>query len=158
MPAHAAEKLTLAHSPKLLTRTRCDAAARSKATPTPTQVQREELDLAEMRTHAFKARPLDRRIFESMGELGVPKVEARAPTDPMEFHLQTDLRGMEHRQRQQAERQQESASSPNNKAFKARPMPEYIKDASKAPAIPPKVEFTVSCHSIIYSFLNQNSS
>eukprot|EP00624_Nannochloropsis_granulata_P001555 evm.model.NODE_17682_length_3311_cov_23.115374.2 len=42
--------------------------------------------------HQFKARPLDRRILESTGEMGVPKVAKGGVTQPQPFHFSTDSR------------------------------------------------------------------
>eukprot|EP00614_Pseudopedinella_elastica_P019728 CAMPEP_0172653622 /NCGR_PEP_ID=MMETSP1068-20121228/243919_1 /TAXON_ID=35684 /ORGANISM="Pseudopedinella elastica, Strain CCMP716" /LENGTH=578 /DNA_ID=CAMNT_0013468057 /DNA_START=42 /DNA_END=1775 /DNA_ORIENTATION=- len=43
---------------------------------------REAADLAEMEAHQFKARPLDRAVFEGAGCRGVPTVKSRGPTVP----------------------------------------------------------------------------
>ena len=41
---------------------------------------------------AFKAKPIDKRIFDSMGELGVPKVAAKPVTETVPFELRIDKR------------------------------------------------------------------
>jgi hypothetical protein len=45
------------------------------------QVVQEEVFLA------FKAAPIDPRIFESQGDYGVPRVEKKPLTVPVEFNL-----------------------------------------------------------------------
>ena len=66
-------QLTMPQTPKFAT----DAKAKSR----PKAKSSEELILEEMKSHGnFKARPLNRRIFESHGEMGVPKVAKAAPT------------------------------------------------------------------------------
>lgn len=41
----------------------------------------------ESKPEPFKARPLNKKIFESSGDLGVPRVEKRQPTIPMSPHF-----------------------------------------------------------------------
>lgn len=53
--------------------------------------QGQERDPEENR-HQFKARPLDRRILESTGEMGVPKVSKGGVTISQPFHFKTDSR------------------------------------------------------------------
>ena len=40
----------------------------------------------------FKARPLDQKVLESAGDIGVPKVEKKQPCKPKEFKLRTSQR------------------------------------------------------------------
>lgn len=40
----------------------------------------------------FKARPLDQKVLESAGDIGVPKVEKKQPCKPKEFNLRTSQR------------------------------------------------------------------
>lgn len=84
--------------------------------PKPASSQElEEAAMAEARKHAFKAKPVDRRVFESMGEMGVPKVVSKANTAFSEFHLRTEARGDKEERKQQQQ----------HEAFKARPMPSF---------------------------------
>lgn len=41
----------------------------------------------------FKARPVSKRVLESAGDLGVPRVQRPAPTQPTEFNLSHANRG-----------------------------------------------------------------
>ncbi|KAG0614517.1 hypothetical protein M758_6G183400 [Ceratodon purpureus] len=54
---------------------------------------REELEEEELaKMPKFKALPLNKAIFESKGDLGVPRNHKREVTVPQEFHLKTDER------------------------------------------------------------------
>lgn len=44
----------------------------------------------------FKAAPIDVKVFESQGDYGVPRVEKKQPTVPVEFHLHSESRSMNH--------------------------------------------------------------
>lgn len=58
-----------------------------------TAKSRDELEAEELaRIPPFKALPLNMKVLESHGELGVPKVTKRPLTEPQEFHLKTDAR------------------------------------------------------------------
>eukprot|EP01034_Spumella_vulgaris_P013762 gene13762-17576_t len=46
--------------------------------------------MREIKSKPFKARVLNKKIFESMGELSVPKVEAKAYTEFQGFDLCSD--------------------------------------------------------------------
>ena len=99
--------------------------ARLLARPKP--LSREELEEAAMEEalkHTFKAKPVDRRVFESMGEMGVPKVASKASTACVEFHLRTEARGAA-AARNEGEGDRGVAAS----AFKARPMPSFAQPA-----------------------------
>lgn len=68
LPTTTCHQLTVSRSPKLLTSQRASSAGRSRP------LSHEETIQAEMeKIKPFKARQLDRRIFSSNGELGVPK-------------------------------------------------------------------------------------
>jgi hypothetical protein len=98
-PPHVPGRRTEAHPPKLCTDLRAKTDYRPKVRdgdddeaqsfvpssshlshPTRTRTQplsteeKEAQEFAALQSKAFKAKPVDRRIFESMGELGVPKV------------------------------------------------------------------------------------
>ncbi|MCO5568334.1 hypothetical protein L7F22_022033 [Adiantum nelumboides] len=64
-----------------------------------------EQDLA--RLPKFKARPLDKRIFSSRGDVGVYTVPKRQATIPKEFQFATDLRAEQHDAIMKQERNQE---------------------------------------------------
>lgn len=65
-------RLTVPHTPNLTTKKR--AQARQTAQPVKTTMHEVDDRDAEEMKHQFKARPLDRRILQSTGEMGVPKV------------------------------------------------------------------------------------
>lgn len=124
VPANAAKKVTEPHSPLFLSKQRGQVKEKQ-----PNYEERLEAEMAEMLKHTFKARHLDRRIFESNGELGVPKVEAKALTVPQEFHLEIDKRT---REKKPAD---EEVSAP----FKALPLPDF--SLSRQPSTPAAVQF-----------------
>lgn len=135
--------LTIPHTPNLSTKTRAAVRKGSTGGIGGTEGRRE--DQQECRQQ-FKARPLDRRILESTGEMGVPKVAKGGVTQPQPFHFSTDSRlrvraalgssdsAGEHEQHQQRRHHQEgrlSAPRPfqlateqrgqlHNRAFEAR--------------------------------------
>jgi hypothetical protein len=112
------------HSPKLRTKKRGEyAGAKSKFL---THDQKVEQEMQDIQSHPFRARKLDRRIFESAGELGVPKVAAKPVTEPVEFQLRADQRSQQPRVRTSAS----TSLSPAKKSpYKAKPAPK-----AKAPA------------------------
>jgi hypothetical protein len=87
----------------------------------------------------FKAKPVDRRIFESCGELGVPKVSVKPPTIPVEFNLKTEKRGFfsPRASRKSVLDSQENVEQDTSFQFKARPLPSFIKEAPIALPEPP---------------------
>ncbi|KAG6541554.1 hypothetical protein Mapa_017076 [Marchantia paleacea] len=59
---------------------------------------REQLEIEELaRIPKFKARPLNKRIFDSRGDMGVYRNNKREVTQPQEFHFATDER-IQHRE------------------------------------------------------------
>ena len=91
--------------------------------------------MEEIQRHPFKARVLDRRIFDSAGELGVPKVSARPVTEPVEFAF---------RATQPRARNTSTSVSPTKRStasFKAKPAP---KTTGKMPAPRSKTVFKVT--------------
>ncbi|KAI4383317.1 hypothetical protein MLD38_009169 [Melastoma candidum] len=76
--------LTEPRAPTLLTSLR----ARSFTVKTSVKVEQEELEKA----HKFKARPLNKKIFESKGNLGMFCNAKKLVTIPQEFHFATDER------------------------------------------------------------------
>lgn len=111
--------LTEAMSPKLSTKLRASSTGRPKP-KSREEVERETVE--EASKHQFKARPVDKRIFSSLGELGVPKVAARPVTtcEEFTFHYNED---------RVMRRQQSIQTEDHNKKeifdFKATPMPDF---------------------------------
>lgn len=129
VPEHFVPKITRPVSPKFQTDLRASAVTRPKIA---SHDEIEENIMDEIRKNQFKARRLDKRIFESRGELGVPKVSVKAPTIPMEFEFHLDKRAVSPR----APRESEVVPS---STFKARPMPDLT---FKKPSTPPaKAQF-----------------
>ena len=120
VPANAAKSVTLPTSPNLKTKSRCGGANKSRPMSYE-EIVEEQMKGFEKNT--FKARPINKRIFESMGEAGVPKVEARPPTEPVEFHLNIDRRASQARIR-------DSIVCEEEFEFKARPMPNFSSSSS----------------------------
>eukprot|EP00428_Durinskia_dybowskii_P076584 CAMPEP_0170359130 /NCGR_PEP_ID=MMETSP0117_2-20130122/2594_1 /TAXON_ID=400756 /ORGANISM="Durinskia baltica, Strain CSIRO CS-38" /LENGTH=786 /DNA_ID=CAMNT_0010613379 /DNA_START=70 /DNA_END=2430 /DNA_ORIENTATION=- len=122
-PKSAALKLTVGHSPKLRTKKRGQYAASRPKPPTRDEVQQAEME--EISRHPFRALPLDRRIFDSAGELGVPKIPAKPLTEPMEFEFRADKRSSQPRVRGLASSSCTSLSPTKRSTttFKAKPAP-----------------------------------
>ena len=57
--------------------------------PTVKSTAERELEYVQSHASAFKARPVSRRVLDSAGDLGVPRVAKREPTEPKEFALTT---------------------------------------------------------------------
>jgi len=104
-------------------------------------------EMTAIKSKPFKARPLDKRIFESSGELGVPKVAARPVTEPSCFELRSDARAKQPRIHIDHDDQTTSSATAPSTIFKARPLPAYVTDKSKIPILPVpacKTDFKVS--------------
>ena len=127
-PKNAAKKVTLPISPKLQTKRRGDYAS---ATHQKTYEERIDDEMKEIKEHPFKAKAINKRIFESNGELGVPKVEAKKTTEPIAFNLRLDLRQKSRNDRELIDAKKEEVSQ-----FKARPIPAFVLDRNKAPQLP----------------------
>lgn len=128
VPENAAKKLTQAHSPPLRTKQRSLSASKERPL---SYDERLEQEMKEMLKRSFKARELDRRIFESNGELGVPKVEAKPLTIPQEFHLESEKRAAECKEKEKKHDEEEESFQ-----FKARPLPDFIREPPKQPPTP----------------------
>lgn len=106
-----------------------------------------------IKSKPFKARLLDRRIFESSGEMGVPKIAARPVTEPSCFELKSDARAKQARihmnnNNNNIDHDDSTVVHPST-AFKARPLPAFVTDKSKIPVLPIpacKADFKVSCY------------
>ena len=132
VPANAAKSVTLPCSPILKTK------SRSKSMSKPRPLSHDEIidqEMKEFEKHAFRAKPVNKRIFECMGEVGVPKVEAKTTTEPVEFHLNCDRRASQPRIRESIAA---SHSTEDFVEFKARPMPNFNSSSSdqQAPSSP----------------------
>lgn len=86
---HHGAGLTVPQSPRF--------ATKQRARP-PRFKPREVVEAEEMAAMPkFKARPVNKRIMrDRSGQLGVPQVDAKAPTVPEPFALKTDQRAAEH--------------------------------------------------------------
>ncbi|KAG0588788.1 hypothetical protein KC19_2G269000 [Ceratodon purpureus] len=79
--------------PRDLTKQRPPQLETANRVRTSTVKSREELEEEELaKLPKFKARPLNKMIFESKGDLGVPRNQKRMITTPQEFHFKTDER------------------------------------------------------------------
>ncbi|CAK9255531.1 unnamed protein product [Sphagnum jensenii] len=67
-----------------------ETANRARASTVKSREEMEEEELAQI--PKFKARPLNKRIFHSKGDLGVFRIPKREVTTPQEFHFKTDER------------------------------------------------------------------
>lgn len=133
----AAQKITVGQSPQLRTKKRGQYAA-SRPKP-PTHEQQLEAEMEEIARHPFKARTLDRRIFDSAGELGVPKVAARPVTEPVEFEFRAEKRLAQPRVRELSSTSM-SPTKRSTTSFRAKPVP---KTTGKMPAPRTKTVFKV---------------
>lgn len=133
-PATAPGGLTVAHAPVLQTELRSKSAQRSRV---QSREEREEQLMQELQAKPFKARPLDRRIlYESAGEIGVPKVQPRPVTEPVGFELQYEKARASHQHAEPSE----GPAVPES-TFKARPVPVTLKEPAP---LPPKREVSLT--------------
>ena len=128
VPKKAATGVTHAKAPTF----RSDQRANSVGRPKP--LSRDELEEKEMKAAqamAFKAKPVNKHIFDSMGVNGVPKVQVKEPTTFSEFHLSCDDRAAYHKSHKPPiEATQVSDKTSNN--FKALEMPDFSKPAARS--------------------------
>jgi len=98
--------------------------------------EREAALMEEAKKNSFKAKPVDRRVFESTGELGVPRVAVKAPTEFKQFTLRTESRAASAAAAAAAAAAASSAAPAS--AFKARPMPDFQQQelAREVPSTP----------------------
>jgi hypothetical protein len=131
------KRLTQPHSPKFTSVTRTKSF--SQGQPVLTHDEQEAKEMEDFQKRPFKAKPVDRRIFESCGELGVPKVSVKPPTIPVEFNLKTEKRGFfsPRASRKSVLDSQENVEQDTSFQFKARPLPSFIKEAPIALPEPP---------------------
>eukprot|EP01041_Mallomonas_annulata_P009729 gene9729-20233_t len=114
-------RLTQPVSPTLQTRIR----STQHASPPPRNSQdvKDEIDVEEMK-FKFKARTVDQRIFQSAGELGVPKIPPKATTETRTIRLQTEERSELRKAKVVIPKETEGM-----KPFKARPVPASLYEA-----------------------------
>lgn len=108
--------------------------------------EREAALMQEIQQHAFKAKPVNKRVFASSGDMGVPKVPVKSTTAVVEFSLRYDARSAARAATAAAERAAASAATPST-AFKARPMPNFAETGpsnSMAPPSTPSFKPTVA--------------
>lgn len=116
--------VTIPHTPHLNTEKRSNSVSRQR----PQSFEDKEIEeMEKMKAKSFKARTLDKRIFESMGELGVPKVQPKEVTIPQEFNLLSDRRSSYHKQMSES-MNSEQCSNETSFVFKAREMPNFSRD------------------------------
>ena len=113
----ANKKPTVPVSPRL--------SKRVSSHPRPLSTEEREAALMqEIQQHAFKAKPVNKRVFASSGDMGVPKVAVKSATAVIEFSLRTDIRSAARAATAAAEKAAAIAATPST-AFKARPMPNF---------------------------------
>ena len=66
----------------------------------------------------FRALPLDRKVIDSVGDLGVPRIKKLPPTVPAEIHLRTQDRAERILEREKVDMPEEPEAQ-----FTARPLP-----------------------------------
>ena len=86
VPVNAAKHLTEPKTPKFH-QIRRSSTIEVKSRE---EMEQEEMEMLQKRT--FKAKPVDRRIFDGAGDLGVPKIQAKSCTEQVPFNLRTERR------------------------------------------------------------------
>eukprot|EP00743_Colponemidia_sp_Colp-15_P001972 GILK01002145.1.p1 GENE.GILK01002145.1~~GILK01002145.1.p1 ORF type:complete len:714 (-),score=130.71 GILK01002145.1:182-2245(-) len=110
-------------------------AGRERSHKELSTAEREMQELANVQP--FKARPLNPKIMESCGDLGVPKVSKVPLTEPQEFHFAVDDRLGNKKRKQSVDEEENTNDSP--KGFKARKLNEKILvEPDFVPALPHK--------------------
>jgi hypothetical protein len=135
-PTNVVHVMTQPKSPTFRTTQRSNSVGR------PKPLSRDELEEKEMiaaQAMAFKAKPVNKKIFESMGVSGVPKVQVKGPTAFAEFHLICQDRADYHNAHKSLD--SVSADDSDSVSFKALQMPDFSKpDApSRKNYQPPKL-------------------
>ena len=100
--------------------------------------EKEKVEMEEAAKHAFKAQPFNKKIFESGGVMGVPKVAAKQSTETVEFNFKSASRALSRPSTAPALTASKSDSTP----FKARPMPTFNKPDTRSPR-PTKKTLTI---------------
>jgi hypothetical protein len=126
VPINAATKVTVPISPKFQTDKRAKIVSKERPL---SQHEQDEALMKEFAKHPFKALPLDKKIFESCGELGVPKVAVKEPTVPIDVKLRIDERASSPNRIRSTN--ESSFNVSDSFVFKARPMPDYTTNPTK---------------------------
>jgi targeting protein for Xklp2 len=110
------------------------ADARLRGPTVKSTAEREEAEMAAV--PKFRARPLDRRVMQSAGDLGVPCVPRAAATRSHGVHFASDDRIRARHEREEAEEKERAEREAREKArdasgynFRARPMPKNRRGA-----------------------------
>jgi len=115
--------VTQPQAPRFMTDMRSKSVGRQKPL---SREEKEALEMEDHKKHAFKAKPVDKKIFLSKGELGVPTVPPKPVTEQVAFSLRTDMRSNSRPSTAPATTTDEEQM----RNFKARPMPSFASTAS----------------------------
>jgi hypothetical protein len=74
----------------------------------------------------FRAKPVDRRVLESAGDIGVPKLDRKAVTTPRPFSFVGETRHQQEKQRIQKLQEQRKEEDENIPQFKALAYKPYV--------------------------------
>ncbi|WIA10445.1 hypothetical protein OEZ85_010637 [Tetradesmus obliquus] len=118
-PSKQHPPITRAESPQLMT------SRRARAPTCKSQAELEQEELERQRKEQFHAKPLDSRVLTSSGQLGVPKVQKPAPTEPRPFALRSDSRARVRKSHEQPSMEQAAAAAGG---FRAQPLNRSILD------------------------------
>uniref|UniRef100_A0A383VSF2 TPX2 C-terminal domain-containing protein n=1 Tax=Tetradesmus obliquus TaxID=3088 RepID=A0A383VSF2_TETOB len=118
-PSKQHPPITRAESPQLMT------SRRARAPTCKSQAELEQEELERQRKEQFHAKPLDSRVLTSSGQLGVPKVQKPAPTEPRPFALRSDSRARVRKSHEQPSMEQAAAAAGG---FRAHPLNRSILD------------------------------
>jgi len=77
----------------------------------------EELSQEESQKHTFKARKLNRKLFETHGVMGIPKVNTKPPTVPINFALRTEKRAKSYKLQTDSNNSEHDISDKSKKQF-----------------------------------------
>ncbi|WIA30497.1 hypothetical protein OEZ86_000581 [Tetradesmus obliquus] len=119
-PSKQHPPITRAESPQLMT------SRRARAPTCKSQAELEQEELERQRKEQFHAKPLDSRVLTSSGQLGVPKVQKPAPTEPRPFALRSDSRARVRKSHEQPSMEQAAAAAAGG--FRAQPLNRSILD------------------------------
>lgn len=124
VPAKTPTGVTKPQAPCLRTEQRSNSVGRPKPL---SRDEIEEREMKEAQALSFKAKPVNKRIFDSMGVNGVPKVQVKEPTVFSEFHLSSEDRAAYRK----SQIKSESTQSNEKSCFKALAMPDFSKTSTR---------------------------
>jgi hypothetical protein len=110
-------RLTEPRTPNLMTKRRAESDMRIAGLKSRDELEQEEMEA--FQKNPFKANPVDKRIFESSGPIGVPKPAMRPLTEPQPFNLRIDQRSSSRASILVAPEPEEQHS------FRALPLPQF---------------------------------